>query len=276
MKTYWVTLLGVVCFQVMQAQELFPSTEPASAMSAKSIGIRINGDFFPAGSDQMAGIAKTIHYRFNPEVMWGINKKWMVHGNLYAGNAHQTNSKFEGAGIYLKYRFLSFDEVQTHFRMAVYGKGSVISNPLPYSDINLAGDNSGYGAGLIATQLLHKLALSVTGGYLKATNNLHADLAPGQNTEALNYSLSAGYLLLPKEYKNYTQPNLNLYVELLGKTNLTTSGSYLDVAPALQLILNSIARIDLVYAWQVYGTMNRFNTQLVSIRFEYNFLNAYK
>jgi hypothetical protein len=118
----------------MQAQELFPSTEPASAMSAKSIGLRINNAFFPAydAQGENHAIEKRTTYRLNPELMWGTNKKWMVHFNLYAGNVHQGNFKFEGSGLYLKYRFLTFDKVQSHFRLAAYGKASVINNPIQY------------------------------------------------------------------------------------------------------------------------------------------------
>src|SRR5215831_15283881 len=73
------------------AQELYPSSEPASAMSARSIGLRINNQLFPlydAPSDR-EGIESKTSYRLNPELMWGISKKWMVHLNLFASNVHQ-------------------------------------------------------------------------------------------------------------------------------------------------------------------------------------------
>jgi hypothetical protein len=262
----------------LQAQELYPSTEPASAMSSKSIGIRLNNELFPA-YDYQAGNVKmhnNLMFRLNPELMWGINKKWMMHVNMYASNAHESNLKFEGVGLYLKFRFLSFDQVQSHFRIAVYGKAALIDNPIQYNDINLAGDNSGVGGGIIATQLLHKVALSFTGGYLRSMNNLGNRVASSSVKDAINYSFSAGYLLFPFQYKDYKQPNLNLYVEFLGKSNPDTNENYLDMAPALQLILNSIIRIDLVYQKQLYGNMLRINDQAVLLRFEYNFFNVYK
>jgi hypothetical protein len=261
----------------LQAQELFPSTEPASAMSAKSIGLRINNELFPS-NDQApeAKLNNNATFRLDPEIMWGINKKWMMHVNFYASNMHQSNYKFEGSGIYLKYRFYSSDQVQSHFRLALYGRASLIDNPIQPAEVNLAGDNSGFGTGLIATQLLHKVAISFTGGYIKGLDNVHDRILRGQGTDQVNYSLSAGYLLLPFKYKSYNQPNLNVYVEFLGRSNASDGSYYLDAAPGLQLILNSLIRIDLLYQKQVLGHMLRNNSQMIELRFEYNFLNAYQ
>lgn len=214
--------------------------------------------------------------RINPEIMLGINKKWMAHLNLYTSDFHQSNFKFEGAETYLKYRFLSFDQVHSHFRVAAYGKASLINNPIQYNDINLQGDNSGFAGGIVATQLLHKLALSFTGGYSRSMNNLYNSISMFQPKEAYNYSLSAGFLTLPIRYKNYTQPNLNLYIEFLGKANPATNEQYLDIAPAIQLILKSRIRVDIAYKKQLYGNMLRINTQSFVVRFEYNIFNAYK
>ena len=277
MRTYHLVLC-LLFITGIKAQELYPSIEPASAMPAKSIGIRLNNDFFPASgySINNMDIKSNESYRLNPEIMWGINKKWMFHLTLYASNCHQPDFRFEGSGLYLKYRFFAHDEVHTHFRMALYGKASLISNPVQYDEINLGGDNSGVGGGIILTQLLHKVALSFTGGYVRAMNNTDYVLIPLQVRDEFNYSFSAGYLALPTEYKSYSQPNLNLFVEFLGKLNPATDVSYLDIAPALQLIVNSIMRFDLIYERQLYGNMLRIGNQVISLRFEYSFLNAYK
>jgi len=277
MKATYI-LFCVFFVSELKAQELYPSTEPASTMSAKSIGVRLNTDLFPSRTYQVENVVvqSNTSYRLNPELMWGINKNWMFHLELYASNCHQPNFKFEGSGVYLKYRFLANDEVQSHFRMAAYGKASLINNPIQYDEINLGGDNSGIGAGIIATQLLHKVALSFTGGYLRAMDNIGYALSPFQTRDELNYSLSVGGLFLPFEYKSYSQPNLNVFVEFIGRLNPATGESYLDIAPALQLILNSIVRLDLVYEKQLYSNMFRIDNQVISFRFEYNFLNAYK
>lgn len=272
------TILSLLYAISLNAQELYPSTEPASNMPAKSIGLRLNNDFFPASSYKVNDVLinSNTTFRINPELMWGIDKKWMFHLTFYGSNCHQQNFKFEGSGIYLKYRFLAQDEVQYHFRMAAYGKASLISNPVQFQEINLGGDNSGIGGGIIATQLLHKVAISLTGGYLRAMDNINYSFPQNQARDELNYSLSAGALFLPFEYKNYSQPNLNIFIEFLGKANPATKESYLDIAPALQLIVNSIMRFDLIYERQLYGNMVRLDNQIISLRFEYSILNAYK
>ncbi len=238
-------LLLVVCVLQTQAQELYPSSEPASAMAARSIGLRLNNELFPAYDASQINYKNA--YRLNPEIMWGINKKWMMHINLYASNVHQSNFKFEGSNLYVKYRFFSQDDVNKHFRMALYGKASLISNPIQYQEINLAGDNSGIGTGIIATQLLHKVALSFTGGNIRSMNNLQDQIVNNQIKDAINYSFSTGYLFLPFNYTSYKQTNVNLYVEFIGKTNPAMKESYLDIAPAVQFIINSVIRLDFIY-----------------------------
>lgn len=268
----------------VQAQELFPLTEPASNMPARSFGLRLNNELMPPYRQTNTHTNHTntpvvahngTMYRLNPELMWGITKSWMLHLNMYASNMHQSNFKSEGGSLYAKYRFLSIDKVKQHFRMAAYGKISFVDNPVQYSDINLSGDNSGYTAGIVTTQLLHKLALSITTGYSKGLDNVKDKFSAGQATQALNYSFSAGYLLLPFVYKNYMQPNFNLYVELLGKTNPETGENYTDIAPAVQFIFNSRFRVDMVYRKQIQGNMFRINDQAFLFKLEYNLFGAY-
>ena len=107
-------------------------------------------------------------------------------------------------------------------------------------------------------------------------NNLHDQFVSTQTKDAFNYSFSTGYLFLPVHYENYNQPNLNVYIEFLGKSNPATKENYMDIAPALQLILNSITRLDFIYQKQLYGNMSRINNTTFLFRFEYNLLNAYK
>ncbi len=95
---------------------------------------------------------------------------------------------------------------------------------------------------------------------------------------ALNYSLSAGYLLFPRKYRNYKQTNMNLYVEFLGKSNLDQyrRNYYVDMAPAVQFIINSNSRVDLGYRWQLYGDMDRVMDRSFLVRYEFNFYNIRK
>lgn len=267
-------LIVIGANQSISAQELYVFTEPASNMPAKSIGVRVTneGMFNPNFTNRTLA-----------EVMVGVNKNFMFH---LQGFVSDMDGKYrvEGGSIYAKYRFLSLDEAQSHLRAAAYARVSTSKRNFPAEDINLEGDNAGWQGGIIVTQLIHKLALSATLGYSNAfgkTDLSYLSIPQGSSIvepkEMLNYSLSSGYLLLPFVYKNYNQPNFNLYVELLGKTNPTNGNSYLDIAPAVQLILNSKTRIDLGYRFQVTGNMtNRYLKNMYLARVEFNFFNALK
>lgn len=260
------------------SQELFPLTEPASNMAAKSIGIRLNNEFMPSAtsSHNLTYAGSSNMFRTGIEAMVGISKKWMAHALVFSSNMHQQNFKFEGGGFYLKYRLYSIDNVQSHFRIALYGKGALVNNAIHSNEINLGGDNSGITTGVIFTQLLHKTALSASFGYIKGMSNIRPNILNDSASNVLNYSLSFGQLVLPLKYINYNQPNFNLYCEFLGKINTSTNQSYLDVAPALQCIINSVFRVDVVYKYQLFGNLSRLNTNTISLRLEYNFFNAYK
>ncbi|QHS60378.1 transporter family protein [Chitinophaga agri] len=265
----------------LQAQELYVSTEPASNMPANSFGFRVTNRFFKMKHEGVTGM------RIEPEVMWGISKKLMVHVTGLASNQMQPSIQLEGGSIYAKYRFLSKDDLHSHFRMAAYVKGSVINNPFvpvmreqtskPFDnqELDLEGGASGVSGGIIATQLLHKLAISATLGYNRFMNNTKDNLPDYMSANAVNYSLSAGYLLLPRRYRSYDQTNLNLYIEFLGKANTdaVSRNQYLDVAPAIQFIFNSATRLDFSYRTQLFGDMSRnvFNT--FTLRFEHNIFN---
>lgn len=261
-----ILLLFFAMGRTATAQELYVFTEPASNMPAKSIGVRLTneGMFEPTFTNRTMG-----------EVMVGVNKYLMFHVQGFLSDM-DGNYRFEGGSLYAKYRFLSLDDAQSHFRVAAYGRISTSKRPTFTRDINLEGDNSGWQGGLIFTQLIHKLALSATLGYSQVFENTDRQV-PGthQPDQMLNYSLSSGYLLLPFVYKNYGQPNFNLYFEVLGKTDPTSGNSYLDLAPAVQVILNSQTRIDLGYRFQATGNMaHRYLKNMYLARVEFNFFNA--
>ena len=252
------------------AQELYVYSEPASNMPTNAIGLRLSneGSFNP-----------DFKSRTNVEVMLGVHKNLMFHAQSFMSDM-DGKYRLEGGSFYAKYRFLSLDEAQSHFRAAAFARISTSNRKSFTEDINLEGDNSGWQGGLVFTQLLHKLALSATVGYNK-TFVKDGLVSAGHNyglsrpNEMFNYSLSSGYLLFPVIYKNYSQPNFNLYFEVLGKTNPENGNSYVDFAPAVQLVLNSKTRIDLGYRFQVAGNIaNRYSKNMYLARVEFNFFNA--
>ena len=255
-------LLGV---GKLSAQELYVFTEPASNMPSKSVGIRITNE----GIFRPNSMNRTI-----PEVMVGFNKNLMAHAQGFFSDM-DGKYRLEGGSLYAKYRFYSKDGNHEHLRAAAFGRLSTSKRPLHTEDINLEGDNSGAQAGVIVTKLLHKLALSGTVSYAKAFDVTDHSM-PGmpQPNQLLGYSLSSGYLVLPVVYKNYNQPNFNVYFEVLGKTNPENGRSYVDFAPAVQAIINSRTRIDLGYRFQVAGDMpGRYNKNMYLLRAEFNFFN---
>jgi hypothetical protein len=263
-KKVWLTLCMLVWVCAALAQELYVNTEPASNMAAKSLGIRLENEGYFKPEFKNRNIL---------ELMYGLNKNLMVHSSLYLSNYYQGKQQFEGVSAYAKYRLYSADSVQKHFRLAAFIKVASINNPIPNQEIALEGDNSGLQGGLVATQLLHKLALSGSASYLRAMQNRGGYEPVTRNSIA--YTLSAGYLLYPRKYTGYGQTNVNLYAELLGKTNPGRGQHYLDIAPAVQFIFNSTLRVDLSYRTPLTNRMVRNTQNMYLIRVEYNLFNLF-
>ena len=297
----FVLVMFLFAWRFAAAQELFVYTEPASNMAAKSIGARMGFTSF-----KMSHNNEFSAFRVEPEVMFGISRKLMLHVNVFASNMFQHNFKMEGAALYAKYRFFSRDDIHSHFRMAAFGKIALINNPTAITyhenhtipdgnggtiihdlvnskvnnEIDIDGSNSGVSTGVIATQLVNKLAVSGSVGYLYRLNNLHDQREVIVPWQAVSYSLSAGYLLFPKEYTSYKQTNINLYCEFLGNSYLGSQAwenkkYYVDIAPAIQFIVNSIARIDFGYRTQLSGNTTRMANSSFLVKLEYNFLNVF-
>lgn len=168
------------------------------------------------------------HDRNLPEDL--ITHKHVGSQTIYYSQQVPRNRKYpfliKGANLTAKYRFLSIDRDREHFRMAAIGSYSTARSAHDEAEANLIDDNAGYGAGLIATYLHQRMAFSFTYQYIvpetyeefqndgHQLHNHHIILDYG-NTQQFNFAW--GYLLSPKEYKDYSQTNTNLYVELIGK-----------------------------------------------------------
>lgn len=249
------------------AQELFVMTEPASNVPAGSISARIGQSLMKEQYDY------GYNYHMMPEVTWGINKDWMVRATAFISNRN-TDLVAEGAGVYAKYRFLSEDDLHSHFRMAAFGRYSINNADIHQEEIETMGHNTGLEAGIIATKLINKLAVSSSISYEKAFDNRpDYDLPAGQASTAINYTLSIGQLMYPKTYTSYKQTNINLMLELLGQTLAENGKSYLDVVPSVQFIINSQARIDLAYKQELYSSMLRSAPNGMYLKLEYTFFN---
>jgi hypothetical protein len=268
----------VVCclfvFVKTKGQELYVFSEPASNMPAHSISAKLTGHF--VGNDNIYG---RFSQRYMPEIMLGISKKLMVHVSATFADMHTDDFRFESYSLYAKYRFLSNDDIHKHFRMAVFADASHTNIPFHYDEITLMGDKSGVEAGIIATQLWHRFALSGTVSHtqvLDKSRNNKVIYVPERNYQSFNYVVSGGYLLFPKEYTNYKQLNVNLYTEFLAQQTLDRPTHFIDMAPAVQFIFNSNAKLNIGYRFQLTGTMNRMTNNSWLVSFERTFLNALK
>jgi hypothetical protein len=262
-----IVFLSISC----QAQELYSATEPASNRAAGSIGFRVDNLIMNEVN------SSKINYHLIPEIMIGVSKKLTIHGNVFFSNR---SKKFagEGGSLYAKYRFLSNDAVQRHFRMAAFGRISRNNSDIHQEEINMNGHNTGFEAGVVATQLLKKVALSSSVSFVKASDNGKGNkfLYGSKNSKAINYTFSFGKLMLPKEYKDYNQTNINLMLEFLSQVNTGSGRYYMDVAPSLQMIFNSQSRVDLGYRKELSGTLLRTAPNGFFIRLEHNLFNVFK
>lgn len=252
------------------AQELFAVTEPASNMAARSIGLRLDHSLM----DEIN--TSKINYHFIPELMVGVAAKLMIHAALFYSNRNK-NFGYEGKSFYIKYRFYSRDDVQRHFRMAAFARISFNKSDIHQEELNIYGHNTGFEAGVVATQLLKKVALSSSIAWVKAYDNSDNNkfVYGNKNSRAVNTTFSFGKLILPKEYKTFRQTNLNLMLEILSQYNTGSGKYFIEMAPSLQLILDSRARIDVGYKQELQSTLLRTAPNGFFLRVDYNVFNVF-
>lgn len=296
---WWLIIFLSLWITDAAAQELYPLTEPASTVPKQVLGVRIFNQSYLEPNNiyrNMTGL----------RLMYGATSKLTVMMNATVSNHHSKDlppdfpdhntpqvgvplpMRFNGVNLYGKYRLLSRDGRNSHLRLAVYGEYSYLDVAHDEAEPNLMDDTKGWGAGIITTYLKNHFAVSFTGGIIVPSQYRGdvPDLIPGlpaipatvKYGRAVNYSLSFGYLLFPKVYKNYDQPNLNVYVEFLGKSyerakvyfdnigqpgtpyEVTGSGMqalgkghYVEVHPGIQAIIKSNLRVDLSVGFPVIG-----------------------
>ena len=268
-----IILFMFFCSYIARGQELFVYSEPASNMPARSLSAKFTANYItPQNPDNR------FMQRYTPELMFGINKNWMLHVGGTFADMHTKNFRWESVYLYGKYRFFSSDDLHSHFRMAAFADVAYNRSPFHHDEVSLQGDNSGVQLGLIATQLWGKFALSGTASHTqvldKDRNDKSVVYVPSRIYQTMNYSLSAGYLVLPFQYTDYKQTNLNIYTEVLAQQSLDRKAYYVDMAPAIQFIFNSNAKLNLGYRFQLNGDMHRMARNSWLIAFERTFLNA--
>ncbi len=269
-----------------QAQELFPSIEPASTLPKGIWAGRVIFRNFAEFDQPRNYYALRAMYGITPKLTASLTasvsnhhlKKYPGDLNNYFLNHHTPTGvkkypyQFEGLNLYAQYRFYSLDGKNRHFRMAAYGEASKSFAAHDEAEPYLSADNTGMGAGLIVTRLVNKLAVSASVSYIhplayrERDRNLRV-----LSGDAFSWGLQFGYLAFPRKYKSYDDLNINLYLEILGKNfggatvrendkSFDTSrlfslqaGSYVEVRPGVQLVINSKSRIDISVANSITG-----------------------
>ena len=262
-------VLAFLFTQFIFSQELFVVTDPASNIPANSLSVRLGNSLFKEKFEN------GYNYHLMPEVTYGLNKNLMFRGTAFVSN-RENNLVTEGGSLYSKYRFYSEDDLNSHFRMAAFGRYSFNNSDIHQEQIETMGHNSGFEVGLVATKLIHKVAISSSLSFEKALDNTSKNPFPNElGSTATNYTFSIGKLMYPKKYTSFKQTNINLMLEFLGQTINENGHSSIDVVPAIQFIINSQARIDLAYRHELMSSMFRTAPNGVYLNLEYNFYNLF-
>jgi hypothetical protein len=278
-QTLAIVVSTMAIFHTSFAQELYVYSDPASNVPSKSVALKYGGKWI---QDTYLG-HEHIATRQMLESSIGVSKKLMIRPSLTFGNMYSLYPdlalKFESASIYAKYRFVSVDDIHRHFRAAAYVKGVLSRNNLQYDELTIDGDQSAVQAGLIFTQLVKKLAVSANVAVHQVIDDERWLKYSGPRNfgyQAFNYILSGGYLVYPKSYSSYNQTNFNVYFEVIGGNGLDRKYSFVDFAPAIQLIFNSNTKVNLGYRFQVSGDVYRMARQGAYLSVERTFLNVLK
>lgn len=268
MRIFYI-VLALLLTQSIFSQELFVVTDPASNAPANSLAVKLGNSLFKEKFEN------GYNYHLMPEITYGLNKNLMFRGTAFISN-RENNWVAEGGSLYSKYRFYSEDDLNSHFRMAAFGRYSFNNSDIHQEQIETMGHNSGYEVGLVATKLIHKVAISSSLSFEKALDNTSKNSFPNElGSTATNYTLSIGKLMYPKKYTSFKQTNINLMLEFLGQTINENGHSSIDVVPAVQFIINSQARIDLAYRHELMSSMLRTAPNGVYLNLEYNFYNIF-
>ncbi|HEY8402334.1 MAG TPA: hypothetical protein VIK89_13790 [Cytophagaceae bacterium] len=233
----------------LNAQELFPATEPASTLPKGLLGARFMYEGFKEVPSErkkhwsairlMYGVTGKLTLQITGTASNHHPKKFPADFRNYLVNHHQ--KVFipdpyipDGFNIYAKYRWLSIDDKQKHLRFAFYGEFAKAYTPHSEAEpLLMGGDNTGVGGGLIITQLYKRFAVSFTYGLAFPFEYVDKEQdITFKSGNAINYNLSFGYRIYPAQYSGYDNLNINLYVEFINKqyekAYMTAQGKYVD------------------------------------------------
>ena len=262
MRIFFILFLLIHTY-ILSAQELYINSEPASLIPKGTKVVRLtNSNIFLDGSNIMGSIGNA--FIVTPSLSYGISKKIMLSGSIqFANKPYEQDMKpnfgLNGFKIYSKQRILSTDKQKYHTRLSSFIKYSYHEDKFMKDNLDIELQDTGFELGLIGTQLINKLAISITTGITRISN-IDEKFTQGStvkwqttNLNTFKNSISAGYLLFPRKYNSYKQTNFNLYVEYLTNTILNEDFPVRydkfrsTFAPGIQFILLSRSRLDFSY-----------------------------
>ena len=262
MRIFFILFILIYSYKI-SAQELYINSEPASLIPKGTKVVRLtNSNIFLDGSNIMGSIGNA--FIVTPSLSYGLSKKIMLSGSIQFANKPyeqdmMPNFGLNGFKLYSKQRILTTDKQKYHTRLSSFIKYSYHEDKFMKDNLDLELQDTGFELGLIGTQLINKLAISITTAVTRISN-IDEKFTQGStvkwqktNLNTFKNSISAGYLLFPRKYKSYKQTNFNLYVEYLTNTILNKefpvryhkfSSTF---APGIQFILLSRSRLDFSY-----------------------------
>ena len=262
MRIFFILFLLIHNY-ILSAQELYINSEPASLIPKGTKVVRLtNSNIFLDGSNIMGSIGNA--FIVTPSLSYGISKKIMLSGSIqFANKPYEQdmtpNFGLNGFKIYSKQRILSTDKQKYNTRLSSFIKYSYHEDKFMKDNIDIDLQDTGFELGLIGTQLINKLAISITTAITRISN-IDEKLTQGStvkwqttNLNTFKNSISAGYLLFPRKYNSYKQTNFNLYVEYLTNTILNEDFPVRydkfrsTFAPGIQFIIMSRSRLDFSY-----------------------------
>ena len=275
---YTVFLLLLLSF-FSHSQELYINTEPASLIPKGTKVVRLHHHSIFLNEDSEPGSQSSARILI-PQISYGISKNIMVSAAFQISNNPfdvTANSGFNGFKLYSKQRILSTDKQKYHTRLSSFikytnhGKWNSPNYKFMKNNYDLDFQDSGLELGLIATQLIKKLAVSVTSGFGVISNKTSDGTYDDKNFNSWHNSISAGYLLFPRKYKSYKQTNFNIYLEYLTSSIISSqypsrySKFMSTVAPGVQFIIMSRSRLDFGYKIRNGEFANEFLVKLTYI-----------
>ena len=262
MRIFFILFLLIHTY-IISAQELYINSEPASLIPKGTKVVRLtNSNIFLDGSNIMGSISNA--FIVTPSLSYGLSKKIMLSGSIQFANKPyeqdmMPNFGLNGFKLYSKQRILTTDKQKYHTRLSSFIKYSYHEDKFMKDNLDLELQDTGFELGLIGTQLINKLAISITTGFTRISN-INEKFTQGStvkwqktNLNTFKNSISAGYLLFPRKYKSYRQTNFNIYLEYITNTIITKDfpsryNKFLStLAPGIQFILLSRSRLDFSY-----------------------------